>query len=123
MDADFEAMVRYRRGMNLHDLMDALIVEGCAPEAAEEAVMRVHNRIRGADRRRGFTNLLFGLLILGIAAVVTVWSILNGVVIALAYSGLLIGGGMFLIGVLQVVRAGKDRELARISPLGPPPDR
>lgn len=116
-DFNFEAMVRYRRGTDLHDLMDALIVEGCEPKAAEDAVMKVHNRIKNRDRKRGFTNLCFGLLIFVVGGGVTLWTMKKGMVIAVAYSALLVGAGMAATGAMQIVKAGKDRELARVTPL------
>jgi len=114
MDANFEAMVRYKRGMNPRDLIDALVAEGCEPRAAEDAVVRVRNRIRGRDRKRGFANLIFGLLIFAIGAAVTVWTMRTGSVIVLAYGALLVGAGMILTGAVQIVSAGKDRELAQL---------
>lgn len=113
MDANFEAMVRYKRGMNLRALMEELIAEGCEPAAADEAVMAVHRRIKGADRRRGVHNLIFGLIILSAAGVVALWMLAAGRLMFLAWAGVLVGGGMALTGMAQIANAGQDRELAR----------
>lgn len=114
MDANFEAMVRYRRGMDVQALMDQLIIEGCEPKAAEDAVMRVHNRIRSRDRKRGFTNLIFGLLIFAIGTAASLWLMIEGGFLVYTYAAALGGAGMFLTGAVQIFRAGKDRELARL---------
>lgn len=113
MDVRFEAQVRYKRGMDLDQLMDDLIAEGAEPKAAEEAVMAVHKRIKAGDRRRGFHNLIFGLIILVISGGVAFWALANGGVMLLAWGGVLVGGGMTLTGVAQISSAGQDRELAR----------
>ena len=113
MDANFEAMVRYKRGMDLRALTEEMITEGCEPAAAEEAGMAVHRRIKGADRRRGVHNLAFGLIILCVAGVFALWMLAAGRLMLLAWGGVLVGGGMALTGMAQIANAGQDRALAR----------
>lgn len=113
MDARFEAQVRYKRGMDLHQLMDDLVAEGAEPAAAEAAVMAVHKRITAGDRRRGFHNLIFGAIILAISGAVALWALSVGRLMLLAWGGVVVGGGMALTGMSQIGSAGQDRELAR----------
>lgn len=109
MDAKFEAMVRYKRGMDLRALTAKLITEGCEPNAAEEAVLGVANRIRAADRKTGFATLGFGLLIFGIGTGITLWTMQAGNVVVYSYGAVLVGGGMIFAGLAQISNAGKQR--------------
>lgn len=113
MDAKFEASVRFKRGMDLQQLTDELVAEGCEAAAAHEAVMAVQKRITAEDRRRGFQNLFIGLVILGVGAVITIGSMMAGNVFILAYGALLAGGAMIVVGIGQITSAGQDREMAQ----------
>lgn len=114
-DVDFEARVRYRRGMDVKALVVDLAADGFDPAAAEVAVERIKARLTSDDRRRGFTNLMFGALLLAIAIGALVWSVTSGGgVLVLTYGALLVGVGLIGIGVAQIGRAGTDSALARL---------
>ena len=117
-DVNFEAGVRYRRGADLHDLMDELIDAGFPAEVVEEAVMRVHRRVVGDDRRRGLRNFILGLVVFVAGGGVTVWTAANGMAFVGVWVATVLGAGWLVLGALQIARAGKDRSLVRLSALG-----
>ena len=113
-DADFEARVRYRRGMHVEALVGEMIDEGIDAAAATAAVERIKARLTEDDRRRGFANVAFGGVLLLVSLVATAWSLANvGGVFLLGLGGLGLGGWLVGIGADQVSRAGTDSALAR----------
>ncbi|WP_420478081.1 hypothetical protein [Brevundimonas sp. FT23028] len=114
-DADFEATVRYRRGMDIQPIIDGMVADGIEAEAAKAAVRKVQARLTAADRKRGMANLTFGLLILAIGGGVTFWTYTNwGDVFVVAYGALIVGPALCFIGLRQIIKAGKDSKVARM---------
>lgn len=115
MNADLEATVRYRRGMNPETVVAEMTDEGFEADLARRAVLNVQARITRGDRRRGMTNLMLGLVVLlcGIGAAFAVFHGVTGVVI-LAVSTLIGGTSLAYVGWDQMARAGRDSALARL---------
>jgi|GEM_PF-7027013 len=113
-DADFEARVRYRRGMDVQALVDEMAADGIDVVAAEAAVQRIKARLTNDDRRRGIANIVFGALLFLIGLVATLWSLTNtGGVFLRALGGLGIGAWLTGVGANQISKAGTDSALAR----------
>ena len=113
-DADFEARVRYRRGMDVEVLVGEMVADGIAADAATVAVERIKARLTEDDRRRGVANVTFGSVLSVVGLVATVWALVNvGGVLLIGLGGLIIGAWLIWIGVDQMANAGTDSALAR----------
>jgi len=118
MDVNFEATVRYRRGAELQGLIGDLVSDGFPVEDAEAAVMRVHRRVVGSDRGRGFRNLTLGVVALVGCGGLYLFARGGGLWLLGAWVGAMVGFLWSYVGVVQIRNAGKDSKLARLSLLG-----
>lgn len=114
MDADFEARVRYRRGMDVEVLVAGMAADGIDAGLAEAAVQRIKDRLTRDDLRRGRANVAFGSVLLVAGLVSTGWALANvGGVFLIGLGALLIGGWLIGVGADQISRPGTDSALAR----------
>jgi hypothetical protein len=115
MNADLEATVRYRRGLNPETVIAEMAGEGFQADVAREAVVRVQARITRGDRRRGLTNLTLGLLVL-VCGIGATFAAFQGVVGVLAFALIttVSGASLVYVGWAQMARAGRDSALARL---------
>lgn len=112
-NADFEATVRYRRGVDSQVVVGGMVADGFTRSEAEAAVLKVQTRLTGEDRRRGMFNVLIGLLIFAIGLGITLMTMARGNVVVFAYGALIVGPGVAILGVSQIASAGKSSALAK----------
>lgn len=112
-NADFEATVRYRRGVDAKAVVDGMVADGFSTAEATAAVQKVRSRITADDRRRGMFNVMIGLLIFAAGLGVTLMTMAGGNSFVVAYGAMVVGPGVVILGVSQIVSAGKDSALAK----------
>lgn len=113
-DVDFEARVRFRRGMDVQALVREMAADGMDAAEAEAAVLAVQARLTAQDRRRGRANVGFGIVLAMVGLAGTLWAMVNlGGVFLIALGGLVIGAWLIGIGADQIAKAGTDSALAR----------
>jgi hypothetical protein len=112
-NADFEATVRYRRGVDSQVVVDGMVADGFSAQEAAEAVLKVQARLTKEDRRRGMFNVFIGLLIFAAGVGITVMTLSRGSVIVYAYGAVIVGAGVALLGANQIMSAGTNSALAK----------
>lgn len=112
-NADFEATVRYRRGVDSQVVVDGMVADGFSTQEAAEAVLKVQVRLTGEDRRRGLFNVMIGLLIFAMGLGVTLLTMAGGRGFVVAYGAMIVGPGVVILGVSQIANAGKNSALAK----------